>query len=134
MKTLKLVLLCGFLITTSVMFSQRGGHGGHRGHGRHYRSHYRPVKIIVFHPVWHPTYSCYRRWVYFPRYNFYWDNWRNHYVFLNSGIWVSQPTLPPALVNINLSSEKHTELKENDDDVDDVYQSNSQHQTEYKNQ
>jgi hypothetical protein len=36
------------------------------------------------------------------------------------------------VVNINIDNEKHYELKEIEDDVDDVYQTNETHQTEYK--
>ncbi|MGZ4038517.1 MAG: hypothetical protein ACXVPQ_11860, partial [Bacteroidia bacterium] len=95
-------------------------------------SPYRPARLVVYHPFWGPSYAFKRRWVFFPRYNIYWDNWRNQYVFLNNNIWVSQPQPPPVIVNVNLNNEKHYELKEKDDDVDDIYQSNNTHQSEYK--
>jgi hypothetical protein len=96
------------------------------------RSVYRPHRVIVYRPYWRPYYACKRRWVYFPRYNVYWDNWRNHYVFWNGTIWSSQPTRPALIVNVNLEKEKSTELKETEDDIDDVYASNDTHKTEYK--
>ena len=96
------------------------------------RSHYRPKKMIVFHPVWGPKRSYNRRWVYFPRHNFYWDNWRQVYVYRSGNVWIYKPTPPPVVVNINIESEKHYELKENEDDIDDVYNTNDSHQTEYK--
>ncbi|MEO6303554.1 MAG: hypothetical protein ABIP51_10300, partial [Bacteroidia bacterium] len=73
-------------------------------------------------PHWRPNYAYNRRWVFFPKYNLYWDNWRNHYVYLNGVVWVSQPTPPPVIVNVNLADEPNQELSEDKDDVDDVYQ------------
>lgn len=96
------------------------------------RSPYRPAKLVVFHPYWGPKRAIHRRWVFFPKYNIYWDNWRNHYVFWNGSVWFSQPSPPPVIVNINLDNEKQYELKENDDDTDDVYQGNEDHKKEYK--
>jgi hypothetical protein len=142
-----------FILFTIISFSamaQRGkGAGNHpkakaHGHGVHHKHHraghkkavvvkrsrYRPAKVVVFHPHWHPTRAYNRRWVYFPRLNFYWDHWRNHYVFWNGTIWLSQPAPPPALVNIDLSKEKQKELREDEDDIDDVYKSNAEHNKE----
>lgn len=96
------------------------------------KSKYRPAKIVVYHPYWGPKHSFHRRWVYFPRHNFYWDNWRQCYFFWNGVIWVNQITPPPTVVNINLETEKHYELKENEDDVDDVYQTNDSHKSQFK--
>ncbi|MBA3682537.1 MAG: hypothetical protein H0W73_15435 [Bacteroidetes bacterium] len=139
MKTFKYILpLVIFLFISSDFFAQKGkGHGHHKGH-RHgkvvvvKRSSYRPAKVVVYHPHWRPKYAYNRRWVYFPRHNFYWDNWRNHYVYYNGGAWISQPTAPPIIVNVNLENEKNVELKEDDDDVDDVYQYNTKHKGEIK--
>lgn len=139
MKTIKCFTLLIFIFASTCLFAQRGkahhhGRGGHRGHPKVVvkRSPYRPHKVVVFHPHWRPNYAYHRRWVFFPRYNLYWDNWRNHYVFWNGVIWVSQPTAPPVIVNVNLDKEKSTELKEEEDDVDDVYKSNEKHKTENK--
>ncbi len=144
LKKIILIVISILLLGTLNGFSQRGGHrgGGHHGHGgRGYRhgakvvikqSIYRPAKIVVYHPFWGPKRAFNRRWIYFPRYNFYWDNWRNHYVFWNGTIWYSQPSPPPTVVNVNIDNEKHYELKDSDDDVDDVYQGNETHKTEYK--
>ena len=33
------------------------------------RSVYRPAKVVVYHPIWHPTHTFHRRWVFFPKYN-----------------------------------------------------------------
>jgi hypothetical protein len=127
---------------TEVVAQKKGGHhhGGHphkhHGPGKRVavvkRSPFRPAKVIVYRPVWGPKHYIHRRWVYFPKYNIYWDNWRNHYVFWNGTIWFSQPSPPPVIVNVNLENEKHYELKEAEDDTDDVYQSNDGHKTEYK--
>ena len=145
------LIIVGILFSYFNGFAQRGG--GHYGQGgRGYgnnnrvrvvgnnqygnrvivRSIYRPNNIFVFHPYWGLRRNFNRRWVYFPRYNFYWDNWRNAYVYRNGTVWVSNATPPPTIVNININNEKHYELKEKDDDVDDVYNTNETHQSEYK--
>lgn len=149
-----LIAISFLLLGTFNSFSQKGGHGhgggGHRGGGGYHggggkgkgyrhgakivvkQSIYRPAKIVVFHPFWGPKRAFNHRWVYFPRHNFYWDNWRNHYVFWNGTIWYSQPSPPPTVINVNIDNEKHYELKDSDDDVDDVYQGNRTHKTEFK--
>jgi hypothetical protein len=144
MKTIAKYLIALVLVLSGkISFAQRGGHGhGHGGHPGHHphagkkvvvvkRSVYRPAKVVVFHPVWRPKYAYNRRWVYFPKYNLYWDNWRNHYYFYNGTVWVSQAAVPPVIVNVNLENEKQYELKENEDDADDIAASNEQHKTEY---
>jgi hypothetical protein len=137
MKTIKFLVLFAFIIVRLELPAQRGrGHhqgAGHRGYPGKVvvrQSPYRPNKIIVYHPYWRPNYAYHRRWVFFPRYNLYWDNWRNHYVFWNGGMWVSQSIAPPFIVNVNLDKEKSTELREEEDDVDDIYRSNEKHKTE----
>lgn len=47
-------------------------------------------------------------------------------------MWISQATAPPVIVNVNLEKEKHEELKEESDDVDDIYKENDQHKNEIK--
>lgn len=147
MKTLKLFILTILLLSFSLVSYAQRGHTHGKGNPRkavmvkqhHHpkkivvvRSKYRPHNAIVFHPYWAPAKVCHRRWVFFPKHNLYWDNWRNVYFFWNGTIWVSQPKPPAIIVNINLEKEKHYELKENEDDLDDVYQSNKTHKTEYK--
>lgn len=145
-----LFLLSFLLFGTLNGFSQKGGKGGKSGKGGHHhggkvahhphghgkvvvkKSIYRPAKVVVYHPHWCPKRAYNRRWVYFPRHNFYWDNWRNHYVFWNGTVWINNPSPPPAVVNINIENEKHYELKDNEDDEDDVYKTNDSHKTEYK--
>jgi hypothetical protein len=139
MKTLiKISLVIIMVIASTATFAQkRHPHPGrhpHRG-GKVVvvkRSPFRPKKVVVYHPAWRPGWACNRRWVYFPRYNFYWDNWRNHYVFLNGATWVSQPAPPPAVANVNLANEKHYELKEDEDDADEIGQYNTAHKETYK--
>jgi hypothetical protein len=151
MKTLKAVVfsICMILITNSV-FSQKGhgnGHGKGNGHGHKgskvvvknghphgkvvVKSRYRPAKMVVYHPHWRPAASFHRRWVYFPRHNFYWDNWRQGYYYMNGPVWVFNATPPPVIVNVNLANERNYELQENEDDVDDVYIVNGKHKTVY---
>lgn len=147
MKNLKksCILLIAIILLSSInSIAQHGRHGG-RGnnrvvvvknnrHGNRVvvKSRFRPAKVIVYHPYWGLKRNFNRRWVYFPRYNFYWDNWRNAYVYRNGRVWITNTAPPPTIVNVNISNEKHYELKEDDDDVDDVYNTNEVHKTEYK--
>lgn len=132
MKLFKLILV---LVLCLAFGSELVAQHPHRRHRRAKRvvvvkrSPYRPAKVVVFHPHWRPAYAYHRRWVYFPRYNFYWDNWRNHYVFISSGTWVSQAAVPPFLVNVKLSEQASVELPEPEDDNDAVYEANDTHKT-----
>jgi hypothetical protein len=54
------------------------------------------------------------------------------YVYRSGNVWIYKLTPPPIVINVNIESEKHYELKETEDDVDDVYNTNDSHQTEYK--
>ncbi len=150
MKTIKIVFLVTIsLIGTIDSYAQRGRGGNHQngnyGHAQRraierrarptrviVRSPYRPAKVVVYYPHWRPHYGYHRRWVYFPRYNFYWDNWRQGYYYLNGPTWVFNTTPPPVIVNVNLEKEPNYELKENQDDVDDVYRTNDDHIKEFK--
>lgn len=145
------MMLSIVLLFASMSLAQRGdGHGGGNGRGQHkirshhsngnvrhrrhrhnrvviHRSVYRPRVVVVHHPLWAPNRGYNRRWVYFPRYNFYWDNWRNVYVYRNETIWITNPSLPPALININIGAERNYELNDSEDDIDDVYNTNGKH-------
>ena len=133
MRPIRILLFILSLFVASSFFAQR--HANHRHRHPHRkvvvkRSVYRPAKVVVFHPRWRPGVAYHRRWVFFPRYNLYWDNWRNHYVFWNGTVWISQTTPPPAVSDADLEKEKHRELPESEDDVDDVYKSNDSHKEE----
>lgn len=140
MKPLNLIIAVVITLFFSNKVLGQKRHGGHRHHPYRHgktvvvvnRSPYRPHKVVVYKPYWRPYYAYNRRWIFFPKYNLYWDNWRNHYVFYSGAGWVSQPTAPPVIVNVNLDKEKNYELKEDEEDVDDVYKSNETHKTEYK--
>jgi hypothetical protein len=145
MKSIQSILVIGLFFLSSIFYAQKGknhngGHdNGHRGHGNNHRngammkhSHYRPKHAGVYHPHWHSNYSYNRRWVYFPKYNMYWDNWRNHYVFWNGNLWMSQANTPAMIININLQNEKRNELNEDEDDRDDIFNSNDNHKSTYK--
>jgi hypothetical protein len=151
MKFLKLILVISALVISTQLFAQ-GGHAGHTknghrkggkpqhvGNGRVVRNRvvvkrsiYHPSRVVVYHPHWHRNYSYNRRWVYFPRYNFYWDNWRNQYLYWNGNVWYNQTQTPPIIINVNLEKEKHVELKKDEDDVDDIYKTNEKHKNENK--
>jgi hypothetical protein len=87
----------------------------------------RAPKVVVYHPRWAPKKVYYRRWVYFPKYNFYWDNVREVYVYRNGNVWVTSAKVPAIVVNVDLSNEKQVELSEENDSVDEVYKNNEQH-------
>jgi hypothetical protein len=109
------------------------GYGGGYSHPHHPYRYWRPAPApFIYHPYWNSGFAYHRRWVYFPRHNFYWDNRRNMYLFWNGGTWVTAVTPPPVIVNVNLRKEKSYELPAGDDEVDDVYRSNSQHQADYQ--
>ncbi|MFN0047646.1 MAG: hypothetical protein ACKVOU_00835 [Cytophagales bacterium] len=104
-----------------------------RNHHYHVRirSQYRPARFRHYRPIWAHRQSFNRRWVYFPRYNFYWDNWRNMYYYQNNAVWYLNASPPPTVININIEEEKHYELDENDDDLDSIYKSNQSHSEQY---
>lgn len=136
----KLTMVIMVIMISINAFGQKGKPHHHPNRHHHHpkkavvvkRSPYRPAKVVVYHPVWRPKYTYHRRWIFFPKYNLYWDNWRNHYVFWNGSMWISQATAPTVIVNVNLEKEKHEELKEDNDDVDDIYKQNDQHKNEIK--
>lgn len=95
----------------------------------HKHRHWRHRRV-VYHPVWAPGFAYYHRWVFFPRYNFYWDNYNNVYVYWGAGAWIRTATPPPAVINININNEKKYEL-DKDDAIDDIYDNNETHKKEY---
>ncbi len=91
------------------------------------RSPYRPANVIVYRPAWAPACTFHHRWVYFPYRNYYWDNWRNQYVYFNGTLWVSQPLPPPDVDLSTIEKEKRCELSEENDDLDSIYVDNAAH-------
>jgi hypothetical protein len=95
------------------------------------RSRFRPAKAVVFHPVWGPRHAFHRRWVFFPKYNIYWDNWRNVYYYKGPKGWIYSSNKPTVVINVNLDNEKHYELPDTDDDNDEIYDANPSHVSAY---
>ena len=89
-------------------------------------------KVKVYHPRWAPRADFHRRWVYFPRHNFYWDNHRNVYVVRTGTVWVVSKRVSKELENVDLSKEKSVELSEETDEQDSIQEKNAVHQNEYK--
>lgn len=85
-----------------------------------------------YHPRWCPHHDFERRWVYFPRYNMYWDNYREVYVYNSYGRWITNPEPPRIALNINLSSERFVELGIDLDARNDVFELNSRHRIVFK--
>jgi len=86
------------------------------------------AKRVVYHPHWARKKVFYHRWVYFPRYNFYWDNVRKVYVYRSGTVWVTSVKAPQVVINVDLEKEKQVELSEENDSVDEVYLKNEEHQ------
>ncbi|QKG79324.1 hypothetical protein [Tenuifilum thalassicum] len=89
---------------------------------------HRVKKVVVYHPRWAHKKVFHHRWVYFPRYNFYWDNVREVYVYKRGTVWVTSVKAPEVIVNADLENEKQVELSEDNDNVDEVYLKNDEHQ------
>src|SRR4051812_15583965 len=115
-------LFFSFILVLSLSVQGQRGHGNSNRHGHHpgrhayhsrvvVRSSYRPAAMVVYHPYWRPAYTCHRRWVYFPARNMYWDNWRNHYVFWNGTVWISQSAPPAGISEKQLEKDTARELK-----------------------
>lgn len=134
MKYLRFVILIILVVLASESAFAQRDRGRHRGKKvvvvRH--SRFRPRHVAVFRPHWHPRLTCQRRWIYFPRYNFYWDNWRNHYYYFNGTIWISKSNPPANASGVALAEERFYELNESDDDNDDIALVNKEHQEKYK--
>lgn len=106
---------------------------GHRGcRVVEVREEYRPRKGRCYHPKWHPRRDFERRWVYFPRYNMYWDNYRGVYVYNSYGRWVAEPEPPRIAVNVNLAAERFVELGIDLDARSDAFTLNSSHRIVFK--
>lgn len=93
---------------------------------------HRVKKVKVYSPRWSQKAKFHRRWVYFPRHNFYWDNHRNVYVVRTGTVWVVSKNVPSELKNVDLSKEKSVELSEDTDEQDSVQEKNEEHQKEFK--
>ena len=128
---ISLLIILAVFISESSFAQRRDRHRGKRvvvvKHSR-----FRPKRVVAFRPAWHPKWTCQRRWVYFPRHNFYWDNWRNHYVVYRGTGWVSQANTPTEVANVYLADEKFYELNEVDDDNDYIAMENTQHKEKFK--
>lgn len=133
---LGIITLLVFILQTNSSLAQKKGHHHHHANkkvvvvhkdgGKAYRH-----RRHVYHPHWGPNLAFHRRWVFFPRYNFYWDNRNNYYVYANNGVWINSPTPPPVVININLSNEKKYELDAPNDSINDVQKNNGTHIQSY---
>jgi hypothetical protein len=141
-KLLALGLLIGIslFISTETTFAQKKVVVVHKKGHHHpnkkvvvvHKSKYRPRTAVVYHPGWGPHKAYHRRWIFFPKYNLYWDNWRNVYFYRNGSVWAYSKTKPTIVVKVNLDKEKQYEMKESDDDNDVIYETNEAHKSEYK--
>ncbi|MGE0078650.1 MAG: hypothetical protein AB7S48_12390 [Bacteroidales bacterium] len=95
------------------------------------KKHNRWVRRVVYHPYWAPTQNYYHRWIYFPHYNFYWDNEKCVFVYKSGLKWIVASALPEEYSNANLKKSKSVELVDVDDSSDEVFSKNSEHQKTY---
>jgi len=93
---------------------------------------HRVGKAKVYRPRWALRASFKHRWVYFPRHNFYWDNFRNVYVIRTGTVWVTSENAPKEVETVDLSKEECIELNEENDTQETIQDRNDEHQTEYK--
>ena len=89
-------------------------------------------KTKIYHPVWGPKFTFRNRWIYFPRYNFYWDNIRNVYIVKRGNIWVVLKSKPKEVETVDLVTEKIVELNDEENKTDVIQEKNSEHQKKYK--
>jgi len=89
-------------------------------------------KRVTYHPVWAPKVSFTNRWVYFPRFNFYWDNYLNVYVIRAGSVWVTTATAPMEVKKVDLSNEKMVELSQENDSQESIQNKNDEHRIVYK--
>ncbi len=89
--------------------------------------------VKVYSPRWSHKAKFHRRWVYFPRHNFYWDNHRNVYIVRTGTVWVVSKSVPNELAKVDLSKEKYVELSEDTDEQDSIQVKNAEHLNGYKN-
>lgn len=135
-------IMLSIIMVAPNAFAQRNERSNQKKHIVHKRnkkvvvrrSVYRPKVLVVHHPIWSPKRAFNRRWVFFPHYNLYWDNWRNIWVYRQKTVWVTTVVRPAFIEKVNLENEKAVELKENEDDIDDVYYSNEAHMRDYSSE
>ena len=96
-----------------------------KGHGFFHRR-------AVYHPIWGPRIAFSTRWVYFPRYNFYWDNYRNVYVIKTGTAWFTTNETPKEVEKVDLSKEKSIEMGGENDSKDSIQIDNNKHLKVYK--
>ena len=107
-------------------------HDDGKRRGRVVEVYEKPSRCKHYRPKWHPHHDFARRWVYFPRYNMYWDNSRDVYVYNSYGRWVAEPEPPRIAINVNLSSERFVELGVELDARSDAFELNSRHRIAFK--
>lgn len=131
-------------VTVASADNDENRHRGRKGkpekrkphHVERHHHRYEQERAACYYPKWHPEHRLERRWVYFPRFNIYWDNYRSVYVYLNRGRWVLTSNRPQVIVNVNLPYERYYEVDDDEfegDDYDRVFIYNSRHRARYGN-
>jgi hypothetical protein len=127
-----LTMILFSLITSNVLAQEgRERHPNRRVVVERKRHHFFR-RAVIYHPYWAPRVNYRHRWVYFPRYNFYWDNFHNVYVYRTGTIWVTSTNAPQEVEKFDLSSVKKVELNENNDSKDAIQNNNDEHKSVYK--
>lgn len=120
MKAILYVLLA--LLVPAYTFAQRG-------HGKHYHKHDRQPRTVVHNhnvyvynspvkvkrkgpPRWAPAHGYKHRYVYFPEYRCYYDNFQGVYVYRNGTVWVTSVYQPRFIVNIGVTRKVELSIDE----------------------
>ncbi len=133
--TVLLVIVFSLIAFNKSASSQGNRNNERRSNGKvvvvkNKKHHFR--KARVYHPHWAPRVRFRHRWVYFLRYNFCWDNFRNVYVYRTGTIWVTSTNAPQEAEKVDLSLVKKVELNENNDSKDAIQNNNDEHKSVYK--
>lgn len=128
-----------FLLLTLVFIALSGKtqdlpkvEGSHRYKAKVVRKKPPVKKTKIYHPAWGPKFTFRNRWLYFPRYNFYWDNVQNVYIIKRGNAWVVLNSKPKEVEKVDLVTERIVELNDEENKTDAIQEKNSEHKAKYK--
>ncbi|MCB0428521.1 MAG: hypothetical protein H6585_14740 [Flavobacteriales bacterium] len=94
------------------------GHGNGHGHGQAKAKTHGP-------PAWAPAHGYRRRFVYFPKYETYYDNEKKVYVEKdpkNPKVWKEEENVPEKLKNVDLKKEVKVEVENEVQKVNEIHE------------
>lgn len=122
MKTIAVIITMIPILCYSQRGHNKGNHGGNNG--KHFKNNSHPIayyKESNHHhkrkgpPYWAPAHGYKHRYVFFPEYRCYYDNFSGKYIYRRGPIWVTSINLPTFMFNVSLA--RKIEL-----DIDNVSQ------------